>query len=193
MTHTKTEYIGPCLYRGKRLDNGEWVEGPATLSRESFSVRKGMHVNRFIVLNTFDPLIDYEDEDLNKNHYEYIGMSAQSYYQKHFNENIIEIDPETLSVWTGLEDKNGVKIFGGDVVSYKELIPSNNPIQKEIQGADFVCIDDVGVIQWDSDGCDFMVCLSDSTRGLVTRGDQDIRKLGNIWDNPELLGGRDGE
>lgn len=157
MTHIKTEYRGPCLYRGKRLDNGEWVEG--------YYIPMSSGAKHFIYL----PL-------------EYVNEHKR-----------VEIDPQTLSAWTGLEDKNGVKIFSGDVVSYKELIPSNNSIQKEIQGADFVYINDVGVIQWDSDGCDFMVCLSDSTRGLVTRGNQDIIKLGNIWDNPELFGGLDGE
>lgn len=144
------KYRGPCLYRGKRLDNGEWVEG--------YYIPMSSGAKHFIYL----PL-------------------------KYVNEHKrVEIDPQTLSAWTGLEDKNGVKIFGGDVLyvfisglsyidSYKAIVEvcHTNPSfllrrTPERFGSD---------VEFDFSKCGITV----------------FDKLGNIWDNPELLGGRDGE
>lgn len=85
----------------------------------------------------------------------------------------VEVIPETISQYTGLKDKNGNKIFEGDIVERLWLgekhiyrIYYDNDIAsfigKDIYGLNFTT--------FDCDACEFEV-------------------IGNIYDNPELLGG----
>ena len=72
------------LFRGKRVDNGEWVYG------DLFRSNKDHHTpNVCIVTDEFHPL----------------GYGSNTFY---------EVLPETVGQFTGLTDKNGVKIFEGD-------------------------------------------------------------------------------
>ena len=76
-----------------------------------------------------------------------------------FNYDVI---PETVGEYTGLKDKNGVKIFEGDILN------RNNSI---------------AVAEWDSPrfiGFQYI-------KGKHNQAQTEI--IGNIHDNPELLGG----
>lgn len=135
------------LYRGKRKDNGEWAEG-----------------NLFENDNSNYPMV-------------LIGHVVMS-RDKHTNElsfdgfGLYEVDPETVGQYTGLTDKNGVKIFEGDIL---RIIERGETI-------------DGGIVAFRNEypgGWLVMDKAYESKCSLAMRNDVEI--TGNIHDNPELL------
>lgn len=91
-----------------------------------------------------------------------------------YDDNLI--DDETVGQFTGLTDKNGTKIFEGDIVKH---------IQKyEISGE----VKSIAVIKWN----EAYSCWSvEHTNGRITAflGTEyhKLEVIGNVHDNPELL------
>lgn len=86
------------------------------------------------------------------------------------------VDPETVCQYTGLTDKNGRKIFEGDIVSY---------IDGYFSESGFVESDCVGKVVWDNDEVCYLVTgrLSVESYEVLT----DCYVIGNVFDNPELM------
>lgn len=143
------------LFHGKRMDNGQWVEAVSILSTSDGDVKE-----MYIAAKVGMELAVDSDGNLH-------AMTAGphiAYYR---------VDPNTVGQFTGLTDKNGRKIFEGDIV-----FTEHGSINEE---------DGNAVIEWDEDTARFVIKWD----GLICDFDNfyghDLEVIGNIYDNPELL------
>jgi uncharacterized phage protein (TIGR01671 family) len=117
----------------------------------------------------------------------HIGLLAKKKNDTYISNSIgmpfaYQVDPETVCQYTGLTDKNGVKIWECDIVKY---IPTKTILQVlYINGAFAVTYmpNAYSPINWEieyeGEYYDFGISNDYLTRSEV---------LGNIFDNPELL------
>lgn len=130
------------LFRGKRVDNGEWVVG-----FYYYSVRYSSHFIK----------VSVEDENF-------------------FSEYDIEVDPETVGQFTGLTDKNGTRIFEGDIVSFEDDTPGI--VKWNNKFSCYTCFE-CDKINNEGEILDWSQLLERHTPFYIIRG--------NIHDNPEFI------
>lgn len=76
---------------------------------------------------------------------------------------------DTIGQYTGLTDMNGTKIFEGDILCYEG-------------GSDYA------VVKYRDDRAAFFVENEDGEEYLGEAWDTDVIVVGNIYDNPDLIG-----
>ena len=154
------------MFRGKRMDNGEWVEGwyqPETTIKHWNGIQ------------------------------ETVGVTIAYKVEGGFLEDTL-VDPATVGQYTGLKDKNGNRIFEGDIVraTIERAERCQSPrIENGVIGYD--CIGMIGLILYKAKNgenvwSDFFNELSLS--GMIE--DYYFEVIGNIHDNQEMLKGGEG-
>lgn len=133
------------LFRGKRLDNGEWVEG---------SLLK-------VTINGKTAHLIFGDN------FAFAGGDVKALSHA-------LVDPSAVGQYTGLSDKNGKKIFDGDIVQYYGTYALEVFIEKGHTK-----------IRW------FDTATNSKCEEMFFGYDEEAygecEVIGNIHDNPELL------
>jgi uncharacterized phage protein (TIGR01671 family) len=101
-----------------------------------------------------------------------------------FNAQAPRVMRETVGQFTGLTDKNGTKIFEGDIV--KAIISINDYSRDRVRNEEGIY-----EIKYHTKHCYFY--LAKEGNNLLFDGNwhyylKEIKVIGNKWDNPELLG-----
>ena len=137
-------------YRGKRADNGEWVYGSL--------------INKFDV----DALCVSSSYIIERSAFSISADSDTTLYDVACLDDYYEVDEGTVGQFTGLKDKNGVKIYEGDIV--KMLNIDEYPMQ----------------IKWHKEWARFIFynLVNKAEMNLFT---EQCEVIGNIYDNPELI------
>lgn len=137
------------LFRGKRKDGNEWVEGYYSIATIC------------TISNTYLAPVIWK-------------CPHGIYDTRHY-----EILPETRGMYTGLTDKNGKKIFEGDIVK--------DYFENQENEYDYDCFDS-GRVFWNHSTSQFLRTskwFPDDCAPLQEHREYEV--IGNIHDNPELL------
>lgn len=87
----------------------------------------------------------------------------------------IEVIPETVGQYTGMEDKNGTKIFEGDIITAWDLgVQASGDVRCRIDGFWYM------YPSWQNEQFWYLKPNKDGV-------DDGVEVIGNIHDNPELL------
>lgn len=137
------------LFRGKRIDNGEWIDG--------YLFRLSEELNPFIMIKN----------------------RSESH----------EVFPETIGQYTGLTDKNGKKIFEGDILQgyqYPYLSGENFNYYAEV-----IYFDNCpafGIYTFKNPNLNVVRGISAGNTDLMEDWEsENWEVIGNRWDNRELL------
>ena len=151
------------LFRAKRTDNGEWINGYYVRQDETSYCFKE----------------DYESHPENTKHY--IAFDMQTDWGLPNRHLVTEIDPETLCQYTGLTDKNGNPIWENDIVKCNKR-KDGFELYKVLWRKYYA---DFGVEPLDF-GVQYPISLGENEQDIKGCN---YEIIGNIFDNPELLKG----
>lgn len=154
-------------FRGQALSNGQWVYGSLLIDNDRYYI--GNYTNKILYGNKV--AISERDRSNGKttNRYKMFGL--------------VEVDPETVGQYTGLKDRNGTKIYEGDIVKIDEDVRKIFDIKTSIgvvtyfSGTFYIKVsNDFANIARTS-----LYCIQDIY--YILRGEV----IGNIVENKELL------
>ena len=165
------------LFRGKCVDTGKWYEGQYINLHKTtfcFAVSEQRERENEIHQIVFDRMTDW---DLPNEHLR------------------VDVLPETVGQYTGLTDKNGKKIFEGDILSVtvREIVKECGI--RKFTGNTIKTVWSVEYAERRSQGNGFYVFGKDRrfslglTKSVIYNVNPEV--IGNIHDNPELLKGAD--
>lgn len=135
------------LYRGKRIDNGEWVQG------------------------WLKPYQNGGYDDIK----EYPRLCIQN---GSLSKDIYEVIPETVGQWTGMNDKNCIKIFEGDIIECDFYNAMVKMVKIEHRKHLIIFENGAFAIQWRIGNDKYSNYLYETWGRKI---------IGNFYDNPELL------
>ena len=170
------ENIG--LFRGKRINNGKWVEGYLLRSKIKERIR-------------YEIYVPFTEEEEKENEGHFLSAIGGIWHK---------VDPDTIGECTGLSTLNGELIFEGDILSAKVRMKVNRresdfwgeeyDIEEQRQPWSVEYKNFNARNGWFCYGKDrrFKVMLTNS---VIINAEPII--IGNIHDNPELLKGGEGE
>ena len=109
------------------------------------------------------------------------GLNNELAFMKQMHSYDHQVFPETIGQYTGLTDKNGKKIFEGDILSER-------PLMNQIAYVGYVAYDEELAV-WR-----FMIKNDERYNGVLLGSySNSYTVMGNIHDNPELLEGESDE
>ena len=147
------------LFRGKRADNGEWIEGYYAKQSNHACFAHELKYQHFIFK---DVCLDFNLGGLQE----------------------FEIIPETVGQYTSLTDKNGVRIFEGDIVKCTDTINDfefNAVVEFGNPNGEYNWGYQLKFISGEESNFDILCWVDMEETGAY------IEVIGNIHDSPELL------
>lgn len=159
------------LYRGKRKDMGEWIYGTPIQRADR---------TEYIIISTIGAILKSEINN----------MTATAFV----------VIPGTVGQYTGMNDKNGRKIFEGDIVRFQrdsDSCPFPNPDTKKRIGRvyfnDFRASYAIAMGHGGSPAINYDLHSYIYRLYELVRYDNRVEILGNTADNPEFLRGGESE
>ena len=120
-------------------------------------------------------LLGGTDEERKENTEHYIVYDCFSDWNMPRKMYRADVDGKTVGQYTGMKDCNGTEIYEGDIVSTDDED------------------EELSTIEWGDDTLKFMVTHGNVCSDMGEYYPREIEVMGNIYDNPELLGGADDE